>query len=125
MVDELEIQVVEAENQLCNAMLQSDMQVLDELLSDDLTFTNHFGAVLTKQDDIEAHKSGLLKIASITLEDQKVTLQQNTAVVFVKATINGSYDGNPANGAFRFTRVWQKIEQNRWQVIAVHSSMIA
>ena len=87
-------------------------------------FAPSLGQTLGKKDDLDAHKSGLLHISNISVDDQQIKLQKDTAVVFAKVTINGNYDGNPANGTFRFTRVWQNTEGNHWEVIAAHSSVI-
>ena len=62
--------VKKLEEQLKKAMYTSDVATLDSLLSPDLIFTNHLGQVLSKSQDIELHKSGLLKIKSLeTLEE--------------------------------------------------------
>ena len=54
-------------------MSTSDVAMLDRLLSPDLIFTNHLGQVISKSQDIELHKSGLLKIGSLeTLEEISV-----------------------------------------------------
>ena len=124
MENRREVQILEAEELLCKAMLESDTVTLDKLLSSNLIFTNHLGQVLGKKDDLDAHKSGLLHISNISVDDQQIKLQMDTAVVFAKVTICGNYDGNPANGTFRFTRVWQNTEGNHWEVIAAHSSVI-
>lgn len=118
-------QIIDAEALLSKAMLKSDVVILDQLLSPNLIFTNHLGQVLGKKDDLDAHKSGLLNITDILVENQQIKLQQDTAIVFAKVTIHGNYNGNPANGTFRFTRVWQNIEETHWEVIAAHSSVIA
>ena len=47
--------VVELEERLERAMRTSDVLVLDELLADDLLFTNHQGLVVSKQEDLEVH----------------------------------------------------------------------
>ncbi len=124
MENSREVQIIEAEELLCKAMLESDTVTLDKLLSSNLIFTNHLGQVLGKKDDLDAHKSGLLHISNISIDDQQIKLQMDTAVVFAKVTICGNYDGNPADGTFRFTRVWQNTEGNHWEVIAAHSSGI-
>ncbi len=58
----LEKQIVEAEKHLRIAMLQSDINALDELLAPELIFTNHLGQRLTKKDDLTAHQTGTLEI---------------------------------------------------------------
>ncbi|RXJ96377.1 DUF4440 domain-containing protein [Malaciobacter molluscorum] len=124
MENNREVQILEAEELLCKAMLESDTVTLDKLLSANLIFTNHLGQILGKKDDLDAHKSGLLHISNISVDDQQIRVQKDTAVVFARVAINGNYDGNPANGTFRFTRVWQNTEDNHWEVIAAHSSVI-
>ncbi|MFM2481824.1 nuclear transport factor 2 family protein [Celerinatantimonas sp. YJH-8] len=125
MENSKESQIIAAEALLCQAMLASDVQELDRLLSSELVFSNHLGQVLGKKDDLQAHQSGLLHLSHIAIEDQQIKLQQDTAIVVVKMSICGSYDGQPADGTFRFTRVWQHVEGDRWEVIAAHSSGVA
>jgi hypothetical protein len=43
-------------------MLASDVGVLDELLALEIIITNHLGKLLTKQNDLAAHQSGLIQI---------------------------------------------------------------
>jgi len=120
----IEAQIRESEELLCKAMMNSDIGLLDQLLSSNLIFTNHLGHVLGKQDDLDAHGSGLLRISSISVIEQEIKLLKDTAIVSAKVDINGSYADAPANGTFRFTRVWNCVSENTWQVVAAHSSII-
>ena len=121
----LKLQVKQYEECLKQAMLQSDVAALDELFAPDLSFTNHLGQLMTKQNDLQAHKSGMLKINQITLSDQKIKVYGDVAVVTVLAHIIGSFAGAASEDNFRFTRVWAKSTSNAWQVIAGHSSIVA
>lgn len=123
MTNSSEHKIRAAEDRLRDAMLTSDVHALDQLLSADLIFTNHSGQVLSKTDDIEAHEKGYLKISSLELSEQLIKPFGETFVVSVRAKLTGTYQGAPANGEFRFTRVWMK-ENNVWRVIAGHSSII-
>lgn len=116
--------VPKAEKRLQKAMLESDLYVLSDLLSDDLIFTNHLGQLLTKRDDLSAHESGKLNIESINMLENDIIIIGNTAVVTTRTKISGTYDGNPANGDFRFTRIWAS-EGNNLQVKIAHSSVVA
>ena len=111
------------EERLLKAMQKSDLKELDELLSDDLIFTDHNGKSLRKIDDINAHKSGLFTMESIEPHEQIIKIFNEIAVVSVKLKINGTFAGNPFEGSNRFTRIWSK-ESGYWKVIAAHSSMI-
>lgn len=116
--------ILAAETALRQAMLDSDVAVLDELLADTLIFTNHQGQRLGKKDDLLAHSTGLLHISALTVAEQDIVIHHDTALVFAKITLQGQYDGAPANGTFRFTRVWQYSSEHKWQVVAAHSSMV-
>ena len=119
-----EIVIQENEERLKIAMLQSDVSVLDELLADDLIFTNHLGHIVTKQDDLEAHKSKIININEITLAEQEVRIYKTVAIVTVKAHIKGMYNLQESDNIFRFTRVWCKTSTNVWQIIIGHSSVV-
>lgn len=112
------------ELRLKEAMLQSDVQVLDELLADSLIFTNHLGHLMTKQDDLNAHQSEVLKINKLQLSEQVFKVYEHMAVVSAKTFIAGSFAGESSSADFRFTRVWSRIEE-KWQVVAGHSCLVS
>ena len=120
----VEIQIKKCENLLKEAMLQSNISELDKLIADDLIFTNHLGHVMTKQDDLNAHKTKALKINEIKLNDMNIKTFSSIAIVTVKAHISGSFNGESAENDFRFTRVWSKTENESWKITAVHSSLV-
>jgi len=105
-------------------MLQSDVSALDELLAADIIFTNHLGQLMSKQDDLEAHRSGTLKIHDIKLSNRLINIHDGIAVVSVQSHILGEFAGNLSESDFRFTRVWNQSADGVWQIIAGHSSVI-
>ena len=106
-------------------MLSSDVAALDELLAPDLIFTNHLGQLLGKNDDLAVYRSGVLKIAELGPSEQHVRVLGESAVVSVRMQVSGTYEGAPANGDFRFTRMWARSQQGRLQIVAAHSVLIA
>jgi ketosteroid isomerase-like protein len=120
----LQAQIAEVEDRLRTAMLGSDIAALDELLASDLIFTNHLGQLLGKEDDLAGYRSGALKIVSLEPSEQHVRALGDVAVVSVRMRLTGSYEGAPANGDFRFTRVWARSQEERWQVVAAHAGLI-
>ena len=116
--------IVALEDQIKVAMLASDVSVLNQLLSDELIFTSHLGQVMSKQDDLEAHITGFVKIKSINQSEQRILLYEGFAVVSVLSRINGIFGGEQSEAALRFTRVWRKIVNDEWQVVAAHSSLV-
>jgi len=120
-----EIQIEECEEILKNAMIKSDISALDKLLADNIIFINHLGQLVSKHDDLEAHKTGTLKINEITLTDRTIKIYSSIAVVTVKAHIIGSFNGVKSDNYFRFTRIWNKSENKKWHVISAHSSTLS
>lgn len=118
-------QVRRAEAQLRQAMETSDVDLLDQLMAPELIFTNHTGQILGKEDDLQAHRTGLIRIAAVSVMDQEIRLIGDAAVVSVKMNIQGVYDNHPASGIFHFTRVWHCQPDNRWQLVAGHSSLLS
>jgi len=125
MQSPLQAQIVEAEEQLRTAMLSSDVDALDQLLAPDLVFTNHLGQLLGKSDDLAAYRSRALRIEGLVPSEQCVRVLGEVAVISVRMQVSGTYGAAPANGDFRFTRVWARSQGRRWQIVAAHSVLIA
>ncbi|MGK7894368.1 MAG: nuclear transport factor 2 family protein [Xenococcus sp. (in: cyanobacteria)] len=124
MTTNLEAKIVDLETKLKTAMLESNISELDKLICDQLIFTDHLGRVLSKEDDLAAHKSGDLKIDKIELSEQVIKFFGDLAVVSVLAKITGRYKGIFSDGSYRFTRVWRK-EADQWKIVTAHSSALA
>jgi len=125
MTQTITARIQAAEEELRQAMLASDIAALSRLLDPELVFTNHMGWTFTREDDLDAHRSGLLKIHGLDLSEWNIAVREACAVVSVQARITGSYNGVPANGTFRFMRTWAPdAEQNQWRVIAASSVMV-
>lgn len=124
MTETVETQIINAEERLRRAMLASDVNVLNELLASEIIITSHRGELLGKQDDLAAHASGLIKIHELIPSEQRIQIHKEMAIVSVRMQLSGSYDGNPANGDFRFTRVWAVSSSGTWHIVAAHIGMV-
>ena len=118
-----DIEIETLEENLQQAMLSSDVQVLDELIADDMVFTMHTGLVVDKQYDLEAHRTGIFKFTKVDLSDRKIHHYGDCIVVTVKADLAGTFNQQAFSETYRFTRVWVK-RQNRWQIVAGHASQV-
>ena len=116
--------ILEAEEQLRLAILNSDVNALNQILAPELIFTNHLGQVLSKEDDLLAHRSGIVKVNILTPSEQYIQIRGDIAIVSVRMYLVGSYDGITSDNDFRFTRIWTLSSTNTWQVIAAHSSIV-
>jgi Domain of unknown function (DUF4440) len=120
MPNETEYQIAAAEERLRFAMLASDIGVLDELISPDLTYTSRTGQLFNKQDDLDLHRSGVLKFHTIEPSERSVKIYDRVAIVVVRMKLSGVQDGVPFAGDCRFTRIWHLAENKAWQVVAGH-----
>ena len=125
MTETVKTQIINIEERLRQAMLDSNVSVLNELLAPEIMITSHLGEVLEKQDDLAAHKSGLFKINGLEPSEQQIQIHREVAIVSVRMQILGSYNGSPANGDFRFTRVWTVSPRGAWHIIAAHIGKVA
>lgn len=125
MDNEVENQIIQVEEKLRLAMLHSDVEALEQMLSPRVIFTDHLGQLVEKEQDLAGHKSGALQLSSLSASEQQILLTGDVAVVSVKMQLSGSYNGTPTNGIFRFTRVWSQSADGTWQIIAAHSGIVS
>jgi hypothetical protein len=116
--------VIELEERLRQAMLHSDIVELDALIAPELLFTNHLGQVVSKHDDLDAHRSGRFKFTELTPSDRQIQLNEGFIVVSVLMHIVGSYQGTPVETNIRFTRVWAISTNGSIQIVAGHTSEV-
>ncbi len=117
--------VIEYEEMLRSAMLSNNIELLEELLSDELIFVNHLGQWLSKEEDINVHRSKSLDIAGMEVLEQEVKLFQELAVTVTKVALNGALaTGESIGGEYSYTRVWKDVE-GKLKVVSCHCSSSA
>jgi hypothetical protein len=111
------------ESELQQAMLDSDVVLLAQLLADELVFTNHLGQRLSKQADLAAHASGLLKFTQLIPSEQAIVAYESFAVVSVVMHAAGVYANEAFSAKLRYTRIWARTTAS-WHLVAGHSSLV-
>lgn len=112
------------EEQLRIAILNSDTEVLSELLGDELIFTNHEGTLVSKMFDIQSHQRDQISIKNIIHSEQAILHYGNHAIASTRVHINGYFMGKLNRGDYRFMRVWSEKKDRSWQVVAAQSTRI-
>ncbi|WP_026692333.1 nuclear transport factor 2 family protein [Peribacillus kribbensis] len=116
-----ESKIIDYEESLQTAMLSSNVEMLDELIADDLIFVNDLGQILSKEADIEAHRSGNLKITGIDVLEQRIRLLNTLALTVTRVALTGTFGEEPINGEFCYTRVWE-YRNGELKIISGHCS---
>ena len=117
-------QIYDAEKQLLSAIKAGDIETLGALLHDGLLFILPNGQTVTKQMDIDAHRSGNLVIEKISFNIDDICIIDTTAVTTLTKKISGKMHEQSFEGEFKYIRVW-KFTHDKWQVIAGSGMQIA
>lgn len=119
-----ELKIIEIEERLRQAMLNSDVAELEALIAPELIFTSYLGQLVSKQQDIAIHQSGRLKFSALMPSERYIQLNEGFSVVSVKMHILGSYEGTEIDQHYRFTRVWAVSSAGSLQVIVGHVCVV-
>lgn len=109
-------QIVALEQEWRQATLTSDVATMDGLLSDDFIGIGPTGEVLTKIQQLDHMRDHEIVINKLDTSELKIKLIGNIAIVTSLAHVDGSADGEPLHGAFRYTRVYQRLSTGAWKV---------
>ena len=116
--------VRQLDNERIQAQIHADAAALDRLYADDFIGIGPSGTVRNKAQVIADFTAGTLKFQSITTDDVRVRVYENTAVETGLSTMIGEDKGKAVPRDNRFTRVWIK-QQGRWRLVANHYSFLA
>ena len=109
-------QIFDLEQQWRTATLNADVPLMDKLLSDDFVGISWTGQVNNKMSQLQRLKGRNLAITKMDVFDQKVKVVGAVAIVTSRAEIEGSNDGVPMIGTFRYTRVYQHLPTGAWKI---------
>ena len=118
-----EQELINLENEWADAWVKRDVAFFERIEADDYTWTSPWG-VWTKAQDLAELKSGDSVITSWVLDEMKVRVYGNAAVVTGRSTIKETHKGEDWSRQERWTDTWVK-RDGRWQCVAGHSSEIA
>lgn len=116
-------QVKALDRQWAEATTKADASALNQLLSDDLTYTHSTGETQSKAEFIASVSKGEIRYNSIRFESSKARVYGDTAVIVshlrIKLTTGGkNIDLHPC-----FLDVWVK-KNGRWQMVAHQATKI-
>ena len=100
--------VLQVEEQLHYAMINDDIELLEQLLDDKLLFLSHLGFTITKQDDLDFHKQGICKIEKMDTFSREIRIGVDVAVVVTEVKVQLNISGQEQIEHLRYLRMWKQ-----------------
>lgn len=117
-----EQEVVRLADAWATAELRGDTTFLESILADDFIGVGPLGFMLTKQEWLARHQSGDLKYESFSLDEVKVRVYNDAAILIGRQAQKATYRGNSIPGQFRITLVF--VQQGQWRLTNLQLSSI-
>ncbi|MGA1983544.1 MAG: nuclear transport factor 2 family protein [Acidobacteriaceae bacterium] len=114
--DQYKHQVEKLEEVWRTAQLNADVDAMDKLLSDDYVGITMTGQVVTKTQQLDRMRNRSLVLTKIELTDVKIKVIGTTAIVQSLADVDGTNDGEPMHGTYRYTRVYSRLPSGTWKI---------
>ncbi|MBW4039623.1 MAG: nuclear transport factor 2 family protein [Acidobacteria bacterium] len=109
-------QIVALEAAWQQAALADDVATMDKLLSDDYLGITATGEVLTKAQQLDHMRDKKLVLTQLKTSQLKIKLIGHIAIVTSLAEVEGTSDGDTLQGAYRYTRVYQRMPNGSWKI---------
>ena len=105
------------------AQVNRDSSALDALVSDRFIDTEWDGDISDKAKFLADIRDPLFKPTSANIQEAKVNLFGDTAVITGVYRTRGTYQGKSYDHLGRFTDTWIQ-ENGKWQCVASHTSLL-
>ena len=116
--------IAELEEKLLDGFKKTDLRTLDLLFADGMLFHDQYGNVLDKEMDLDAYRTGLIRINKIDVSKREIRVFESIVIVSASLFIKGSYSDILLNGKYQWLRVWGKVREE-WKVISASCTSIS
>jgi ketosteroid isomerase-like protein len=117
-------QVEALEEEWRQAQLSGDVAAMDKLLSDDYIGISLTGKVVTKMQQLDHMRSHRFVMTKLQLGDLQIKLVGSIAIVTSRADVEGTNEGMPVQGTFRYTRVYQRLPSGAWKITSFEATRV-
>ena len=104
-------EILNLENKLCEAMKNSNTDVLDNVLHADLLFIIPSGQTITKEIDLQTYREGNLKLHQLISKIEKLNIIDDLAVITLQMELKGEYNNEPIEAKYKYIRFWKKFPE--------------
>jgi ketosteroid isomerase-like protein len=109
-----EIQALEEQWRV--AQVDGDVPAMEKLLAPDFLGISMTGQVTDRDQQLERMRNRHFVLTKIVISDQKIKLVGAVAIVTSLAQIEGTNEGAPVNGMYRYTRIYRRYPDGTWKV---------
>jgi len=117
--EQIEKEVARLADAWAAAELQRDTAFLEKLLADDFVGVGPLGFLLTRQEWLARHQTDDLKYDVHTLDEARVRVYNEAAILIGSLTQEAAYRGNPINAQLRTTLVFIH-QHEQWHLAGLH-----
>ena len=115
--------VLDAQDRRWKATVDADVDTLDRMTTDDMTYTHSSARVDTKATFLDSLRSGRVDYQSIVPEERSVRLYGDAAVVAGIAHVLVRAEGKDIDVRLRFTELYVK-QGGQWRMALWHSTRV-
>lgn len=123
--NKVEAELMQLERDIGQANINRDKAFFERIEANEFIFTDSGGGITTKAEDVASldKPAGEFKLVSYDVDEMKVKVYGNTAVVWGRVTSTLKGKDRDIVSKSRFTDTFVK-RDGRWQLVAGHSSRI-
>jgi ketosteroid isomerase-like protein len=109
--------IIALERKWAEAIVNRDIAMLDEIIAEDFSGTSWTGDTYSKTKAVNDVEFRVFVAESLNLEDIKVTVFGDTAVVSLIQVEKSKYDNFDCSGRYGYNDVWVK-RDGRWRAVS-------
>jgi ketosteroid isomerase-like protein len=109
--------IIALERKWAEAIVNRDMATLNEIIAPDFSGTSWSGDTYSKEKAMNDIEFRVFVAESLNLEDIKVSIFGDTAVVSMIQVEKSKYDNFDCSGRYGYNDVWVK-RDGRWQAVS-------
>ena len=106
-----------------HAIVTKNINVLDRMMADDFSGVSPNGERYTKQEAITDVRSGSYSVDNMELNDVKVRIFGDMAIVTYYQTEKSKFGGEDSSGHYVFTDLWVN-RNDDWFVVSSHGTAV-
>jgi len=105
------------------AVLDNNATAMERLLADDYVGISANGTIETKSQVIAQRKAATVRVTQFDMNDLKVRIYGDTAVVTSLVDLRGANGERDISGRYRYTRVYNR-RLGQWKIVSFEASRV-